>query len=778
MPIRPEYHIYLAEGKFWPIFIEDASSGLPNRAINAFKVLDAPGPPSNVLLRAYSNSVLSHETTFVGAGFMLAACTTTIGEKFIWNPKTDPQFQELAPKGFATEIVTDPERPGQVTIRLVTPLPPPGAGPFVVNIQARLEFAVSTPWIVTGIGLAYQFIRSICTDANFQFHWPDPGSVARQAVISGPVTFTLDRFAGARIIRGIGATRELKDHDITKGEISQLSRRGQWPRFNTPKMFVKISTLPPNWLMAPVGTIPKRIRINPKPFGKAAKKIPPKPCLDPLTLEEVDCKSGKPKERDVCNEPFIRIPTPDDIVSLKPRPQLPWKKIILPNGEIRWQLEGPLTREQAEELIRRREMIGAIQQSPQPHIARAIGSFMQALDNIQDAILTGAVFARLLGQIGPTAFLRLARFGFGVADTIDFFQRFGFLPRRARQSKRGGIQSANAFPFTKRWNKAQYRRLTRRIPTFGELIQILQTTDWLFGIGISLGAIIGFILDILFGIFKRASIGIRSECMNLIRRNTIKKLEDWGKIPTGAIPISVPPHPEAILPGLTDLTGRPLTELRLDVFSPLTSASHRRIQAIWTQPEYALALFAYSSFLDMAIETSKGENMDELIDAALKRPIQASRQPGTSSSLWVEQGLIPLESFNVLPIPGNPEQATVEEMLKATAASNAQCFRMMIDIDPTSKWALLILELGDQIINQVHDLFEPEDEPLKFTPIGNFQVLNYVLDHGIYPPQTATPAQIDNFLKVIQTTVASEITARTKLERISTQARAAGWTTP
>lgn len=101
----------------------------------------------------------------------------------------------------------------------------------------------------------------------------------------------------------------------------------------------------------------------------------------------------------------------------------------------------------------------------------------------------------------------------------------------------------------------------------------------------------------------------------------------------------------------------------------------------------------------------------------------------------------------------------------------------MVDLDPPSKWALLILALGDQIINQVHDLFDPENGPLSFTPIGSFRKLNYPLDHGIYPPQTATPAQIDSFLKLIQPNIESEINPRAMYERIATQARAARWST-
>ena len=335
MAVRSEFYIYLAEGKFFPIWIDDDPLRPGTGAVAAYKIVGAPNPPTNTLLRAYSNSVTKHSATFEGEGFMLAACTTTLAEKFIWEPKTTEPFADLIRPGFPTIITTDPEIPGQAII-----IVPGGAVPGEllsnpVTFTARREFSVGTPWVVTAIGLAFQFIRSICTDDNFIEQNPRLHPGARQSIISGPVTFTLGDNSAQTLLRGEGETREVTEHNFGPNEIRQLEIVGAFPIFNTPRMFSKVARLSPRWLLAPVGTVPMRQTQRPGPFGKAGEPVPPKPCFDPLTLEEVDCGSGKPKDRDPCSDPFIRVPTDDDVFSLRPRPDLPWKKITQPDGSPR-----------------------------------------------------------------------------------------------------------------------------------------------------------------------------------------------------------------------------------------------------------------------------------------------------------------------------------------------------------------------------------------------------------------------------------------------------------
>jgi len=155
---------------------------------------------------------------------------------------------------------------------------------------------------------------------------------------------------------------------------------------------------------------------------------------------------------------------------------------------------------------KRKEKYLAMLGSPTPHVVRTAGSILTSIDDAQDALTTLHVIGRMamhlapriLGKIfaGPVGWILTA------SDILNLIMHIGRMGTMPMVSKRNKDAATKENPFSK---KAKIKRATRMLRTFpnkGEIIEVLQTTDQIFGVGICLGPIVGAIQDIAFGTYR------------------------------------------------------------------------------------------------------------------------------------------------------------------------------------------------------------------------------------------------------------------------------------
>ena len=68
------------------------------------------------------------------------------------------------------------------------------------------------------------------------------------------------------------------------------------------------------------------------------------------------------------------------------------------------------------------------------------------------------------------------------------------------------------------------RRLLRTLPTTGEMLEIAQTSDMVAGVGISLGPIVGLVMDVVFGIIEDAPIKMARQTISKKELDAIKQV--------------------------------------------------------------------------------------------------------------------------------------------------------------------------------------------------------------------------------------------------------------
>jgi len=145
--------------------------------------------------------------------------------------------------------------------------------------------------------------------------------------------------------------------------------------------------------------------------------------------------------------------------------------------------------------------------SPMPTIGKNIGSVMTSLDDANDLLGTVGVVLRFAAWLvprfakrfflGPVGWLFLAADIFGLIMTLFMSARtFGAtcITRKRHLEDMAGVN-----PFSKEARTARARKVRRVLPRKGEIIEGLQTTDQLFGIGICLGPVVGFVTDVIAG---------------------------------------------------------------------------------------------------------------------------------------------------------------------------------------------------------------------------------------------------------------------------------------
>ncbi|MBW2672659.1 MAG: hypothetical protein JRD89_04475, partial [Deltaproteobacteria bacterium] len=146
--------------------------------------------------------------------------------------------------------------------------------------------------------------------------------------------------------------------------------------------------------------------------------------------------------------------------------------------------------------------------SPTPDLLTNAASVMTALDNAQDALTTLAVLGRVAASLLPRAIARFLEgpvgWIFSASMIINYLRPTAILKLRCLTRKRIAHSTLRSNPFCNRIRIERARKLKRVLPTQGEICEILQTTDEVFGVGICLGPILGLIQDVFSGAWRAA----------------------------------------------------------------------------------------------------------------------------------------------------------------------------------------------------------------------------------------------------------------------------------
>lgn len=216
----------------------------------------------------------------------------------------------------------------------------------------------------------------------------------------------------------------------------------------------------------------------------------------------------------------VTVPVLNDIIHLAKFPPLTDKEAYQWKYGLKDEIPEERRAEIQQEKDRKKAKFLAMLADPSPKIARDAAAILTAIDDVQDAVSTlaciGMVAAVVIG--GPVAATVLGPLGLilgasQLLNMINPMSRFNKLLKRkntGRLAKKNLEKQTNKNPFSKKAKLSLARRLKKFRPTLGNALEALQVTDNVYGVGISLGPIMGFIQSSISGVIRTAQGDITS----------------------------------------------------------------------------------------------------------------------------------------------------------------------------------------------------------------------------------------------------------------------------
>jgi len=239
---------------------------------------------------------------------------------------------------------------------------------------------------------------------------------------------------------------------------------------------------------------------------------------------EIQAKQTRRDRENAAKPKLVEVPRWDDVIKLEPRLAVTAEQRDEYWRAVRAGRDPQLGAETIQEIERRRAKRDAMARSAQPEYDRAWGSVMTAVDNVQDLLGAMSVLGRISLSVGGRLGARLLP-GIGplviAADVLNLAMLAGQLlfpawlaicagPREALTALAGTAVTAGAFKGSSGLlarASARSLRWTGR-PTLsartiggwiGAALVVGQSTEALFGRGISLGAIVGATMGAVYG---------------------------------------------------------------------------------------------------------------------------------------------------------------------------------------------------------------------------------------------------------------------------------------
>lgn len=160
---------------------------------------------------------------------------------------------------------------------------------------------------------------------------------------------------------------------------------------------------------------------------------------------------------------------------------------------------------------RNKERFLAMLASPIPDVFRNHASLLTSLDDAQDAIATLIALGKISVNLLPRVAAKILEGPLGwtllLNDMLNFVMSTQRLKLPSKEMKRLKDSITEGNPFSKKSQQKRIKRIRKAMPDRYDAIQALQTTDEIFGVGISLGALMALPIQIIAGNVRRFVFG-------------------------------------------------------------------------------------------------------------------------------------------------------------------------------------------------------------------------------------------------------------------------------
>lgn len=194
----------------------------------------------------------------------------------------------------------------------------------------------------------------------------------------------------------------------------------------------------------------------------------------------------------------INIPGFGDVIHIMPKARISAEERAAHLWAIKRGLPSPLTPAQIQTLQYKKFRFLKALASATPAWLKNIGAVATVLDNVEDALVTIVVAGRIAVRIAPRLFgAFVSKMGWVLlgSDILNAANLLSYLSLNKRGCKGAPETLAEKNPFHATAKARRTLKLKRGFPSFGEFLEVAQTTDQLFGVGLCLGGFMGILTD-------------------------------------------------------------------------------------------------------------------------------------------------------------------------------------------------------------------------------------------------------------------------------------------
>lgn len=352
-----------------------------------------------------------------------------------------------------------------------------------------------------------------------------------------------------------------------------------------------------------------------------------------------------------------------------------------------------------------------IQASPTPEIVRGVQDILTRIDDVQDGLVTLSLVTRLAASRNPiyAPVAKVMATGADVLNIGRFSQNAGLFGGTHKGSL---YRALAASPRTYSSRLRSTLRTGRVNPTWGEALQVLQTTDQLFGVGLSLGAVMGAATDLAFIGLRGGTLEIPTE--TLLEAATLAPsffaASPWFKaislaggfalsalnradLPTLTIPIpGILPIAEEYLGKLTthpsSISSMQAIESAENILE-ITPLLDTLEQELSIEDHFAVTMARYMAIATLA-PLAMAHPAGLLVREKILLPVRARFPAATSTIAAMRPWIDTINQTTRLPLPGSPLEITagaVHGALRAAGAPGPLAWTLKEPYDPRSIYA-------------------------------------------------------------------------------------------
>ncbi len=209
----------------------------------------------------------------------------------------------------------------------------------------------------------------------------------------------------------------------------------------------------------------------------------------------------------------LEVPGLEDVIHIIPRAKVTKEEMAARNRALKQGLPSPLTAAQEQTIKWKRDTFLRIMKSPTPPDVREAGYWVNQIENVGD-MMTAAYWGgkgifyllqklKLTKRSPASKYVGWAMVAKDITDVVNMFK----IARTARADKKGAaLKGSNLNPFSKESKLSRGIKLKTKMPGFPDWVEIAQVTDQFFGVGISFGAVVGFVNDTLWAVKRGRNI--------------------------------------------------------------------------------------------------------------------------------------------------------------------------------------------------------------------------------------------------------------------------------